>query len=187
MLKFRRWMLIPITLSVIVVGVVGVLLYNSWQEKALLKKYDLEKSSAVEIVEKLGEQEFGALNATVSRDYVTINDGEKSAKVKIPENKFFLAFAPYINQSEPCTEYNLETSIGELANQTFQVIITKSNGEVLVDQEMVSNENGFITLWLDKELEANLLIKYNDLTAKAFVTTFKDSNTCITSPLQLVK
>jgi hypothetical protein len=185
-LKFRKWILIPIALSV-VIGILGVLFINLQQEKALLSKYDLAKISVVEIVEKLGEEEYGALNATINTEYVTISEGEKSAKVKIPDDKFFLAFAPYINQSKPCSEYNLDTCKGELANQTFKVLITKPNGDVVVEQEMISAENGFVTIWLDKGMEANLVVRYNNLTAKSFITTLEDSNTCITTPLQLIK
>lgn len=180
-------MIIPVLLFVAVVSIGGALFVNAQEETALLKKFNLSKISVEEMVEQLEGVEDGLLQATINTKYITLSDGENTAKVKMPEDKFFLAFAPYINKSEPCSEYNLLMCQGELANQTFQVLITSPNGDVLVDQEMISANNGFITIWLDKDIEANLVVTYNNLKATAFITTFKDSQTCITTTLQLTK
>jgi hypothetical protein len=180
-------MIIPVLLLVIVIGVGGVLFVNAQQETALLEKFDLSNISIIEMVDKLEGVEKGLLNTTINTEYVVINDGDTTAKVKIPEDKFFLAFAPYINETEPCSEYNLTTCQGELANQTFLVEIISPNGDPIVKQEMTSLDNGFVSIWLDKNIEANLIVTYNNLRATAFITTFDDSNTCITTPLQLTK
>ena len=186
-LKLRKWMIIPVVLLVMVMGFGGVLLIKAQQEKALLKKFNLSNTNIVEMVDKLEGIEEGLLNATINTEFVVINDGDTTVKVRIPEDKFFLAFAPYINETKPCSEYNLTTCQGELANQTFLVEVVSPNGDPILEQEMTSLENGFVSIWLDKDIEANLIVTYNNLKASAFITTFDDSNTCITTPLQLTK
>lgn len=186
-LKLKKRMLIPAVVIIVAISVGTILLTRANDEKALLRKFKLSKSNVVEMVEQLEGIEKGLLNASVTSEYVVLNDGDHSAKVKIPDDQFFLAFAPYINQTHPCVEYNLNSCHGELANQTFLVSIITPSGDIILQEEMVSADNGFVTIWLDKNIEANLTVEYNNLKAKTFISTNKDSNNCLTTPLQLKK
>lgn len=56
---------------------------------------------------------------------------------------------------------------------------------MLVDANMVTMDNGFIGVWLPVNVNANLKVAYNGKTAAADISTFANSNTCLTTLLKL--
>ncbi|HEO8422902.1 TPA: CueP family metal-binding protein, partial [Yersinia enterocolitica] len=54
-------------------------------------------------------------------------------------------------------------------------------GNIYVDEQLTSQPNGFIDLWLPRNTDFQITISYNGKTAKTNFTTFKDDNTCITT------
>lgn len=50
---------------------------------------------------------------------------------------------------------------------------------------MVTMDNGFIGVWLPVNVNANLKVAYNGKTAAADISTFANSNTCLTTLLKL--
>ncbi len=70
---------------------------------------------------------------------------------------------------------------GELADEEFDVYIEDSEGNVVVDETMKAQPNGFIDLWLPRDKTYKTKITYNGKTAESEVTTYEDSITCITT------
>ncbi|MDQ0232407.1 hypothetical protein J2S19_003718 [Metabacillus malikii] len=70
---------------------------------------------------------------------------------------------------------------GELVNKEFDVYIEDIEGNVLVDEKLKSQSNGFIDIWLPRDKEYRIEIKYDDKKVESEFSTFENDNTCITT------
>ena len=68
-----------------------------------------------------------------------------------------------------------------MALKSFEVKGIDQNGEIVIDQTVNTLRNGFMELWLPREREISLLIKYSRVDAKGIIETFDNSPTCITT------
>lgn len=125
------------------------------------------------------------LKASITGSTLKLANQETSKEIKLDNNKFYLSFAPYINRTHPCANHNLITCSSELANELFTVKIVNEKEEVLFNETIQSMDNGFIGLWLPKNIIGTLKVSYNGLTASANIETNSNSNTCLTTPLRL--
>lgn len=50
---------------------------------------------------------------------------------------------------------------------------------------MKSMDNGFIGVWLPKDIKGSIKVTYNEMSAEASISTFIDDNTCLTEDLKL--
>lgn len=176
---------ILIVLVILVVVALALLSQMESKQAKMLNTFNLENKTIQELVYDLESQSFDpSLSASITHKHLTLTNQEESVKFELPEDKFYVAFAPYISTTHPCTYHNLTTCQSELANQEFHVLI-KENNDVVIDEMMTSFDNGFIGVWLDKDKEFSLEVSFNNLVAKTFIKTTDDSNTCITTPLQL--
>ncbi|HAY40388.1 MAG TPA: hypothetical protein DCY53_14310 [Desulfobacteraceae bacterium] len=69
----------------------------------------------------------------------------------------------------------------ELPEQKFYVKAVDQDGNVLVDETIVTLRNGFFELWLPRNRKIALRVQGLNRTAKGLITTFDDSDTCITT------
>jgi len=69
----------------------------------------------------------------------------------------------------------------ELPEQKFYVKAVDQDGNVLVDNTIATLRNGFFELWLPRNRRIALRVQGLNRTAKGLITTFDDSNTCITT------
>jgi hypothetical protein len=106
-------------------------------------------------------------------------------RFELPKDKFYLSFAPYINQTHPCGFHSLSSCQGELVNQQVHAVIKDSEGNEIVNSDLTTMENGFIGVWLPSDIKATVTVSYNGLVAQAPIATFADSETCLTTPLRL--
>ena len=51
---------------------------------------------------------------------------------------------------------------GELVNEEFDVYIEDTEGNVIIDQTMKTESNGFIDLWLPREKSYKVTIAYGE-------------------------
>lgn len=172
----------------LVVGGIWGFIYN--QQKAgqnMLDRWGFASMSIEEIVTTLDtvEQRLSGLDASITDDELILTDEQGTFRFDLPKDKFYISFAPYINQTHPCAFHSLSGCQGELINQTFFVTITGSNNEIIVQEEMTSATNGFVGIWLPRGISGTLHVQYNNLEAETFFTTHDNSNTCITTPLIL--
>jgi hypothetical protein len=72
-----------------------------------------------------------------------------------------------------------------LANQEFTVYIEDMEGNVIVNETLKSQPNGFIDLWLPREKEFNVKIEYAGKKVESILSTYENDGTCITN-LQLM-
>lgn len=153
----------------------------------VLNKYDLDGLTVKEMVNKLDSitNEKAGLNASITGTTLILYDNEKAFDFKLPDDEFYLSFAPYINEVHPCQTHNLVSCRGELFNKEFEVTIIDKNGSVLLTQKVKSMNSGFIGLWLPRNIEATLTVDYNGLTVSKEITTYAKSDTCLTTPLKL--
>lgn len=163
------------------------LLVKQEESYAMLKKYGIGDLSVQEVVHWLDQRidEPESLKGGIRGTELVMYDGEKEYKLALPKDEFYLSFAPYQNNTHPCANHNLITCRGEMVEETFDVRITDKAGKEIVNEQMTSMKNGFIGVWLPKNIEATIFVSYGAKTASAVITTFDDSDTCLTTPLQL--
>lgn len=151
--------------------------------------HDLAGMEAVEMIDhldRLGAQERSAeYMASIRPDEVVFSDGEQELSVDIPEDLFYLSIAPYVNQTHECFYHSLTTCQGELIDQDLQVrIVDDATGEVLVDEQVTTFENGFAGFWLPRDIEGSIEVSYDGLTSEVDFSTGDEGATCLTT-LQL--
>ena len=69
----------------------------------------------------------------------------------------------------------------ELPNEKFHVKAVDQDGNVLVDNTIATLRNGFLELWLPRNRRIALRVQGLNRTAKGLITTFDNSDTCITT------
>jgi hypothetical protein len=74
---------------------------------------------------------------------------------------------------------------GELADKEFDVYIEDTEGNVILDEKVKSQANGFFDLWLSRDKTYQVKIKYDGKVSESEISTSKDDGTCITT-MQLI-
>ncbi|WP_248574046.1 CueP family metal-binding protein [Ureibacillus massiliensis] len=145
-----------------------------------------ETDNIKELVLNYSERTLDAKSASISSErlIVTENDGQEVI-YELPKDEFFISIAPYINQTHPCEIHSLTSCQGELVNEQFDVSIVDSNGDVVLDETLQTQVNGFIDLWLPREQTYRITIEHEGKKAETEFSTFKNDGTCITT-MQLI-
>lgn len=187
MKKKRNILYIMALVIVIVIAVVVSQGNQSKAETSFLEKYGLQNLDTQQIVYKLDSSidESSAMSASITGKQLVLSDEETTLKLDLPEDSFYLSFAPYIESTHPCAIHSLSSCRGELVDKTMHATITDSNGKVLVDSDLTTMANGFIGIWLPRDIDATLQVEYEGKTAQAAISTFAESNTCLTTDLKL--
>lgn len=104
----------------------------------------------------------------------------------MPEDRFYLSVAPYIDQTHECFHHSLTTCAGELASTGVHVqVVDETNDRVLLDQDRTTFENGFTGFWLPRDIEGTLRVTYGRRTGEVEFATDQGAATCLTT-LRLV-
>src|SRR5690625_3567836 len=118
-------------------------------------------------------------------DYTVDNLEPDSASITshelVVEEEFFVSIAPFINETHECAVHSLTGCQGELVEEDFDVLITDSSGEVVVDETMTTEKNGFIDLWLPRDETFVVEMTQGSRTTEAKISTFEGDKTCITT------
>lgn len=158
--------------------------------EALLADHGLDGMSTVEIIDRLDRLPLadrpGELVASVRPGELVVGDGAKEYSLDLPDDRFYLSVAPYVDQTHDCFHHSLTTCTGELASTDVKVeIVDRTNDEVLVDETRTTFENGFTGFWLPRHIEGTLRLTAGGRTAETEFSTDADSPTCLTT-LRLV-
>lgn len=124
------------------------------------------------------------LIASVRPDQLVLTDENKQQiTMPIPEDQFYLSFAPFKTQTHDCHFHSLTTCVGEMQNEQLKVTVTdQKTGEKIIDQQMSTFDNGFVGLWLPRGIEATLSVEQNGLTATTLISTATaEDATCLTT------
>lgn len=148
---------------------------------------ELKGADARTLVDKLEatplSQRRTDLRASVRADELQLSDtsGNK-ASVKMPADQFYLSFAPYVNKTHDCTYHSLTTCKAELGNKQMHVTITDAAGATVIDQDLTAADNGFIGVWLPRNITGTLTVNYDGKSASQQISTAKaDDPTCLTT------
>lgn len=153
----------------------------------LLANHGLEGLGAAEVIERLDTMPVSnrpaGLQASVQPDAVVLSDTQqREARLPLPEDGMYVSIAPYKSQTHDCYFHSLTTCVGELGNTDVQVRLTSGSGEVLVDEVRKTYDNGFLGLWVPRDIHATLRISHAGQIGTASISTKnEDDPTCITN------
>ncbi|MFZ3069894.1 MAG: CueP family metal-binding protein [Anaerolineaceae bacterium] len=186
-MKRNRSIPLIVAVVVLIAIVVAVGQGNQSNADAFLEKYGLQGLDTKEIVYRLDSSvdESADLQASITGEQLTLSDSESTINIDLPKDSFYLSFAPYLETTHPCAFHSLSSCRGELVNKAVHVTIAESNGNVLVDSDLTTMANGFIGVWLPRDVDATVQVDYSGKTAESAISTFADSDTCLTTPLKL--
>lgn len=152
-------------------------------EQTFLAQNGLAGKSTTQMVEYINQlKQDRPLNfsAAITPTQLNLSDGSEGYSFPL-KDKFYLSFAPYINQTHPCFNHNLSSCTGELIDTPFKVTIRDQAGKVILDQTLTSYQNGFIGVWLPRNITGTINVTYNGLSAATPFATASDSRTCLTN------
>ena len=146
-------------------------------QAAFLTQYGLSGLDIKEVVKALDSSinEPKELVSSITGEHLTLQDVKSKIVLKVPKDSFYLSFAPYENSTHPCGFHSLSGCRGELVNVVVHVLITDTQGKVLLNEDLETMDNGFIGVWLPKNMNLNLAVTYNSKVANAPISTFAES------------
>lgn len=150
----------------------------------LLARYGLAGLTGQQVVEKLEAETADRADGpmgSVRYDEVILSDGDEKASVALPEDRFYLSIAPYVEQTHECYYHSLATCQGELVNAPLQVTITDAAGKSLVDETVTTHANGFYGFWLPRDITGTLTVRADGRSATVPIGTGPDDPTCLTT------
>ena len=104
-----------------------------------------------------------------------------TAEVPLPADEMVVAIAPYVKNTHPCAVHVMSGCQGELVGAPLKVRGVTSDGVVVIDEQLTTMANGFVEVWLPRNLELALSIEFDGLQTTGTIRTYADSNTCITT------
>ena len=121
-------------------------------------------------------------SASITSQQLIVTDGDKKqVAYNLPEDEFFVSIAPYEDNTHPCENHSLTGCQGEMVEEEFDVYIEDTEGNVILDETMKSQANGFIDLWLPRDKTYEVKIASNGKMVESEVSTFESDGTCITT------
>ncbi|GGP11896.1 MULTISPECIES: CueP family metal-binding protein [Oceanobacillus] len=151
---------------------------NKQEENALKETDDIK-----ELVHRYSTEDIVDENASITSEQlvVTDNEGNEQAVYDLPEDEFFVSIAPFMQQTHPCEIHSLTGCQGEMVLEDFDVYIETAEGDVVIDETMQTEENGFIDLWLPRDETYTVEIRHDGKEVTSEISTFDDDFTCITT------
>ncbi|MFD4991299.1 CueP family metal-binding protein [Cellulosimicrobium cellulans] len=153
---------------------------------ALLDRHDLAGLSGREVVDRLEGLETADrptdLVASVRAAELVLADEAYETTVPLPEDTFYLSVAPFVDETHECFYHSLTTCQGELADEPVSVtVVDAATGEVLVEEDTTLGANGFVGLWLPRDVDAELRVEHEGRVGTTTVSTGADDPTCLTT------
>lgn len=152
----------------------------------VLAKHQLDGLEPVALIDRLDRLAGAArpreLMASVRPDRLVLTAGEEERSLELPADRFYLSVAPYVNSTHECFNHSLTTCTGELSGAKVGVkVVDRKSGKVLVDEERATFANGFVGIWLPRDIEARLTITSAQGRGSVDVGTGVDAATCLTT------
>ncbi len=152
----------------------------------ILASHDLARLDVEEVIERLDTMPVAdrpdALIASVQPDALMLREESgREGRLPMPRDSVYLSIAPFREQTHECHFHSLTTCLGELSDPDVRVIVTAEDGTKLVDETRPTADNGFIGIWVPRDIEATLTVESEGLTGSVpLSTTSPDDRTCIT-------
>ena len=152
---------------------------------ALLARYDLTGMTAAQIIDRLDALDTAdrptELMASVRVDQLQLSDDRGKLALKLPEDRFYLSVAPYVEGTHECFYHSLTTCTGELGGEEVSVSITDDEGRVLAEGDNMLFANGFTGFWLPRDVRGTVRVAYDGRVGSTEFSTDEDSATCLTT------
>lgn len=156
--------------------------------EAILADHDLSGLDAREIINLLdsapkAERPDHLIASIRPHELILTDANQREATLPMPEDQFYVSLAPYVDQTHDCYFHSLTTCTGEIQNEEVQMLVTDSDsGEVLIDETRTSFDNGFVGVWLPRDVDVTVEVSYQGLSAMTELSTRSDDDaTCVTT------
>jgi hypothetical protein len=113
-------------------------------------------------------------------ELLVIIDDERIS-VDMPDDEFYVSVAPYTDVTHECLYHSATGCRGELKSESFFVEFIDTDGNVILSENMNSMSNGFIDLWLPRDIVGTLTITQGDLSTSKVIKTVAGEPTCETT------
>lgn len=162
---------------------------SSDESSKLLADYGLtgmDARQAIDHLERLGGADRPSdLMASIRTEELLLTAGEVETTLPMPDDSFYVSIAPYVTQTHECFFHSLTTCQGEMVQADVQVtVVDDATGETVLDDAMTTYENGFVGLWLPRDMTGTITITADGTSVESPISTTADSATCLTT-LQL--
>lgn len=151
---------------------------------ALLARHDLGEKDVPAIIETLettDDDKEAGLVGSIRQDVLLLKDEEGEVAVPMPADRTYVSIAPYAQQTHECHWHNLATCQGEMTGADVRVTVTDDSGATLVDEETTTWDNGFVGVWLPRDVQGEVAIEADGKTATAPLATGAEDPTCVTT------
>lgn len=183
----KKKLLIALTLTLIVGGVLltGNNIENN--KNKFLSKYDLQDMSIAELVTYMDSSapKPEGLQAQVSQNNLVLTDGNEEHIYKIDNDLFYVSISPYTTNTHPCFDHIPTGCQGEMINTEFEVEVKYDFGTVVYADTVRTAVNGFAGIWLPKNVSGTITVKYDDKVATSDIGTYSTDRSCLTT-LELI-
>lgn len=143
---------------------------------------ELDSKDVKELVQNYSVGKTTDQTASITSTQLIVTDSSDNESVyDLPEEEFFVSIAPFINETHPCENHSLTGCQGEMVDQDFDFYIEDMDGNIVLDETMNSESNGFIDLWLPRDQTYNIKISYEGKQVESEISTFEKDGTCITT------
>lgn len=161
---------------------ITVLLAACGQENTDEGNVAIETEDIKELVHDYSVGNIKDQSASITSSQLIVTDSDKNEfTYDLPEDDFFVSIAPYVNETHPCTNHSLTGCQGEMVEEEFDVYIQDNEGNVVLDEKLNSQANGFFDLWLPRDQTYTIVIAHNGKKVESTFSTFVDDGTCITT------
>jgi len=157
-------------------------------QEQLLADHGLNGLDAREVIDSLdalpvAERPTTLMASVRPNELLLYDDQQRETSLAMPADEFYVSLAPYVDQTHECYFHSLTTCRGELQNTDVHVVVTDNvSGETLVDEIRATFDNGFVGLWLPRDIDATITIEYDGLSATSGLSTRSDDDaTCVTT------
>lgn len=154
----------------------------------LLRDNGLAGLDAREIVDLLDSMPTSErpddLMVSIRPDNLIVSDAaQQEVTLPMPDEQFYVSIAPYVDETHDCYFHSLTTCAGEIRNADVHLLATdSSSGEILIDETLTTFDNGFVGLWLPRDIDVTVAIEYDGRSATTDLSTRSDDDaTCVTT------
>ena len=167
----------PITIFLlIVVSLLAACGLND--EKTMTEK---ETTNIKDLIKDFSTDKTKNQSVSIIPNELIVSSSDKKQEIyDISKEDFFMTIAPYINETHTHFFHNFTGCQGEMTNQEFDIYIEDNNGNVILDETITSQSNGFIDLWLPRDNIYRVTIKQDEKLVESKLSTFESDTTCIT-------
>ncbi len=155
---------------------------------SLLRDFGLDGMDTREVIDHLdrlgGDERPTDLMASIRTDEVVLSDGTRETTLPMPADELYVSMAPYVDQTHDCFFHSLTTCQGELMNADVDILVRDDQGEVVLEETTTTYANGFVGVWLPRDLTGTVVLTVDGRSVEAPLSTTADSATCLTG-LQL--